>query len=96
MNKILEKRNIIEDWLIVEYSNQIPNQLGEVLKIEGIKDRWILPASRIIHRLSEMPWYSQKELMDETGLSLVELIELNKIIRDSEFPTLEAEISRRL
>lgn len=52
---------------------------------EGIPTDRVVPASKIVHYLSEMPWYTQENLLEDTGLSKIELIELNKIIQNSDF-----------
>ena len=72
-------------WLYTEYSNNIPQNIIDTLIGENIPKKWVIPASKIIHHLSEMPWYTQKDLLEDTGLLREELIELNKLIHDSEF-----------
>ena len=37
----------------------------------------------IIHRLSEMPWTTQEQILNELGIEKEELIKLNEIIRRS-------------
>jgi len=39
----------------------------------------------IIHRLSNMPWYTQRDIMKDVSLNQSELIKLNKTIRNSLF-----------
>ena len=38
----------------------------------------------IIHRLSELPWTTQRELSNETSLTIAEMMTLNSFIRESE------------
>lgn len=72
-------------WLYSEYSNNIPFSIKNIFLEENIPMEWVIPASKIVHHLSEMPWYSQKNLLQDTGLSKKDLIKLNKIIHDSNF-----------
>ena len=74
-----------QNWLYEEYSDNIPSKVIKVLENEDIPTKWIIPAARIIHRLSEMPWYSQEKLAKETSLNKVDLICLNSLIRKSDF-----------
>ena len=76
---------IFQSWLYKEYSDDVPNDIINVIENEGIPKRWVTSASRIIHRLSEKPWYTQKEIIQETNLSKDEIIKLNVAIRNSEF-----------
>ena len=74
-----------KNWLYKEYSNNIPQYIVNILLKENIPQKWIVPSSKIIHYMSEMPWYSQEQLLEDTGLTKIELIELNKIIQNSDF-----------
>ena len=74
-----------KDWLYKEYQTGIPTHVTNTLLKEGIPEKWIVPASMIIHHLSEMPWYTQKQMLEDTELSKQELIELNAIIQNSDF-----------
>jgi dTDP-4-amino-4,6-dideoxy-D-glucose ammonia-lyase len=78
-------KNIFKKWLYKEYSSDIPQDIKNILLEEKIPQDRIISASKIVHYLSEMPWYSQKNLLQDTGLSKSELIKLNKIIHDSDF-----------
>lgn len=78
-------QKLFKNWLYNKYSNKIPQSIIKILSKENIPKRWIVASSKIIHRLSEMPYYTQKQLMAETKLSKDDLIELNKIIRESDF-----------
>mgnify|MGYP004453458659 FL=1 len=79
------KTDIFKKWLYSEYSSNIPSPIKDILIQENIPTEWIIHASKIIHHLSEMPWYSQRNLIEDTGLSKSNLIKLNKIIHDSDF-----------
>ena len=70
-------------WLYKDYSTYIPQNIIDILLKEGIPEDKIIPASKIIHHLSEMPWYTQEKLLKDTGLLKEELIKLNKLIHDS-------------
>ncbi len=39
----------------------------------------------IVHRLSNIPWYTQEEVLSEISLNKDELIKLNEAIRESVF-----------
>ena len=55
-----------KDWLYKEYQTGIPTHVTNTLLKEGIPEKWIVPASMIIHHLSEMPWYTQKQMLEDT------------------------------
>ena len=78
----MEKIKVMRDWLQSEYhmSEEVHNIIsGEVdnSMVEGI--------ALIIHRLSEMPWTTQKDLLDELNISKDKLRELNKVIYNNDF-----------
>ena len=79
------KTNLFKRWLYKSYSTNIPQNIISIFLEEGIPSDKIIPASKIVHFLSEIPWYTQENLLKDTGLSKIELIELNKIIHDSDF-----------
>ena len=74
---------IFQSWLCKEYSDDVPNDIINVIEGEGIPKRWVIPASRIIHRMSEMPWCTQEEISNEISLTIAELMTLNSFIRES-------------
>ena len=74
----------IKNWLYKEYSSKLPQHIVDVFLKEGIPSDKIISASKIVHFLSEMPWYTQKNLLEDTGLSKKELIKLNRLIHDSD------------
>ena len=76
---------IFKSWICGEYLIHIPQKIINILQYENIPSNRIISASIIIHRLSNMPWYTQEQLLSETELSKSELIELNSIIRKSDF-----------
>lgn len=78
-------KSTFKKWLYKEYSISIPQNIIDILLKEDIPKDKIIPASKIIHYLSEMPWYTQENLLEDTNLSKTELIELNKLIRNSDF-----------
>ena len=79
------KINLFKKWLYHSYSTNIPQNIFSIFLKEGIPTDRVVPASKIVHYLSEMPWYTQENLLEDTGLSKIELIELNKIIQNSDF-----------
>ena len=81
----MNKLDVFKIWVINEYSSTLPYYVNEGLIQENIPLKWIVEASLIVHRLSEMPWYTQEQILNETSLTKEELITLNSIIRESEF-----------
>jgi len=81
----VNKLDAFKMWVINEYSSTLPYYVNEGLVQENIPLKWIVEASLIVHRLSEMPWYTQEQILNETSLTKEELITLNSIIRESEF-----------
>ena len=77
--------NNFQNWLYEEYSDNVPSKVIKILENENIPTKWVIHAARIVHRLSEMPWYSQEKLAKETSLTKVDLICLNSFIRHSDF-----------
>ena len=73
-----------KNWLYGEYNSNIPDELLNIFIGANIPKRWYGQASIIIHRLSEMPWTTQKELSKETSMGVAELMTLNSFIRESE------------
>ena len=74
---------VTKDWLYDEYNSNISDELFNIFSSAHIPNRWHKQASLIIHRLSEMPWTTQRELAKETSLSVAELMTLNSFIRES-------------
>ena len=81
----MDNKNILKKWLYKEYTKDIPLDITNILLKEDIPRSQIIPASKIIHFLSEMPWYTQENLIEDTGLSKEELIKLNQTIQNSDF-----------
>ena len=77
--------NNFRKWLCREYSDDLPSEIVKVFENENIPERWLISAARIVHRLSEMPWYTQEEISNEISLTKAELMTLNSFIRESEF-----------
>ena len=75
----------IIEWLYGEYTDDVSSDIIELFESQNIPKRWVIPATRIVHRLSEMPWYTQEEILNEISLTKAELITLNSFIRESEF-----------
>jgi len=85
----MNKLKSMKKWLQEEYTLGVPkniyNIISEYLPKKYNKKSWVLKVSLIIHRLSEMPWYTQEQISEEIGLTKKELIKLNKIIRECDF-----------
>ena len=77
--------NNFRKWLCREYSDDLPSEIVKVFENENIPERWLISAARIVHRLSEMPWYTQEEISNEISLTKAELMTLNSFIRESKF-----------
>ena len=75
---------MIKDWLYKEYSTDLPDDLISIFERSHIQKRWYGQASLIVHRLSEMPWTTQRELSKETSMGVAELMTLNSFIRGSD------------
>ena len=63
----------------------VRNVISTILPFEYEMDKYIDAVCIIVHRLSNIPWYTQELLMKETELNKPELIQINKIIRDSDY-----------
>ena len=63
-----------QSWLSQDYSDAVPKDIIDLISNQGVPENQIIPAANIIHRLSEMPWYTQEQLLEETELSKSELI----------------------
>ncbi len=88
MNIFMENINkikIFKDWLYFGDVSKIPQDIIDILKLEGIPEKYLDSSIYIILKLSETPWYTQSQLLNETKLSINEMIELNKIIQNSDF-----------
>ena len=75
----------LKKWLYSNYDeeNAIPTDLIKIINNSNIPESLFKQTSLIVHRLSETPWITQQELLDELNLSKEELIKLNKLIRES-------------
>ena len=76
---------IFNSWLYKDYTDDVPSKIINIFENEKIPKRWIIAATKIVHRLSETPWYTQEQLYKETLLKKEDLISLNSYIRDSDF-----------
>ena len=75
---------MIKDWLYNKHSTDLPDELIDIFERSHIQKRWYDQASLIVHRLSEMPWTTQRELSEETSMGIAELMTLNSYIRESD------------
>jgi len=81
----MNNRKIFKEWLYKKYTSNTPKNVINILEKENIPKKWLIPSTKIIHYLSEMPWYTQENLIVDTGLPKEELIKLNKLIHNSDF-----------
>ena len=79
----------MKEWLYtkepLDINDNMRNMILATLPFEYKKDKYINAVCIIVHRLSNMPWYTQELLMKETELNKEELIKINKVIRDSDY-----------
>ena len=78
----MEKIKVMRDWLQSEY--HMPEEVHNVISGE-VDNSMVEGIALIIHRLSEMPWTTQKDLLDELNISKDKLRELNKVIYNNDF-----------
>ena len=78
----MNKLQVMKKWLQSEY--HMPDEVHTIIS-EEVDDSMIEEISLIIHRLSEMPWTTQKDLLEELNINKDELIELNKVIYNNDF-----------
>ena len=81
----MEKIKIMKEWLQSEYHMFLPEEVHNIIKQEVSDWTIVEDISLIIHRLSEMPWTTQKDLLDELNISKDKLRELNKVIYNNDF-----------
>lgn len=76
----------LKNWLYSSYSkdNPIPTKLLKIIISSKIPDSFLEQTSFIVHKLSEIPWTTQEDLLKEINISKEDLKKLNKLIRDSE------------
>ena len=81
----LARVEVMRKWLQSEYHMFLPEEVHNIIK-EEVSDWTIVEdISLIIHRLSEMPWTTQKDLLDELNISKDRLRELNEVIYNNDF-----------
>ena len=77
------------DWLYtkepLEFDDNVRIALSSELPDEYKTDKYLKAVCIIVHRLSNMPWYTQEQLIKEIELNKEELIKVNKVIRDSDY-----------
>ena len=75
--------DVMKEWLQEEYTIGIPKNVYTIVSKfvpkKYNKKSWILKICLIIHRLSEMSWYTQKQISEDIGINKKELIKLNKV-----------------
>jgi hypothetical protein len=74
-------RDKISHWLNGNDPLKIPSTLQSKLSEELYESKFVNAVSIIVHRLSNIPWYTQKEILEEVDLTKDELIKVNKYIR---------------
>ncbi len=74
-------RDKISHWLNGDNPLDIPSALQSKLSEELYESKFVNAVSVIVHRLSNIPWYTQKEILEEVNLTKDELIKVNEYIR---------------
>jgi len=78
---------LIKKWLYSNLPLDVDNQIKNIILNELPQEykKYLDSVFIIVYRLSNMPWYTQKEIMRETNLTKDRIIKLNSVIRNSEF-----------
>ena len=78
---------LIKKWLYSNLPLDVDNQIKNIILNELSQEykKYLDSVFIIVYRLSNIPWYTQKEIMQETNLTKDEIIKLNSVIRNSEF-----------
>ena len=81
----MNNKNIMKNWLQNEFEFDIPKDVINIIEGELKNEIDTHQVALIIHRLSEMPWYTQEQMMNELGIEKENLIMLNEIIRHNDY-----------
>ena len=82
----MEKIKVMRDWLQTEHNMFLPDEVHNIISEEVKNETYgVEDIALIIHRLSEMPWTTQEELINELNIDKEKLIELNEIIYNNDF-----------
>ena len=78
---------LIKKWLYSNLPLDVDNQIKNIILNELSQEykKYLDSVFIIVYRLSNIPWYTQKEIMRETNLTKDRIIKLNSVIRNSEF-----------
>tara|TARA_R100001509_G_C4876391_1_gene218642 strand:+ start:889 stop:2406 length:1518 start_codon:yes stop_codon:yes gene_type:complete len=76
---------IMKKWLQNEFDFNLPNDVKRIIKSEISSEVDVSSVALIIHRLSEMPWSTQEQILQELNVDKKTLIRLNKEIYDNVF-----------
>ena len=79
----------MKHWLQDTFSFDLPEKVYGILK-DNLPSQYqnaqsISKVAFIIHRMSEMPWYTQEQILKDLQIDKQELIELNEVIRDNDY-----------
>ena len=75
----------MKNWLQTEFDFNIPEDVFDIIKNKLSSDVDTSSIALIIHRLSEMPWTTQEQILNELGVDKNTLIKLNELIYSNEF-----------
>ena len=81
---------IMKNWVQSEFNLNLPNDVFNLIsqKLQDTKYNSNLDVTNvayIIHKLSEIPWYTQNQILNDLKINKDKLNELNKIIYDDDF-----------
>ena len=62
-------RDKISHWLNGDSPLDIPSALQSKVSEELQESKFVNAVSVIVHRLSNIPWYTQKEILEEVDLT---------------------------
>mgnify|MGYP003148664022 CR=1 FL=1 len=74
----------IKKWLYSSSPLNLNDDVKSLIEKEINPSSYLKETLIIIHKLSNKPWCTQKEILEETELQKNEIIKLNEIIRNSE------------
>ena len=78
---------IMKNWVQSEFNLNLPNDVFNLIsqKLQDTEYNSNLDVTNvayIIHKLSEIPWYTQNQILNDLKINKDKLNELNKIIYD--------------
>ena len=80
-------KKAVKSWLQDTFSFDLPERVFKILKyhLPLEYEDFISEVAFIIHRMSEIPWYTQEQILKELKINKDLLIELNEVIRENDY-----------